>query len=516
MEIIDFFDHGVALAPDADCFVMGARSWSYRSVQAKTKQIAGAFARAGLPAGRKVAVLSPNDPEAFICVLGVLRAHMVWLPINPRYALADIGNLLESFDCSILFLHSSFASALADLRIRLPGLERIIAIDASFEGIPSFSEWIQDSPADCEIPAAAPEDVVVILPTGGTTGKPKGVMQAHRGFECYVASHLATMPQPGRPRYLVAAPMTHAAGFLSLPMFVRGGTVFIIESAKPRLVAEAIVEHCITDVFLPPTVIYMMLADPEIRSMKFDSLRYLLYGAAPMSVEKLREALTVFGPVLVQGFGQVEAMLLCTVLKPEDHFRDGSIADDIRLSSCGRPAPFVNVAVMADDGKLLDTDEVGEIVVRASNVMRGYYRNPEATAAASRYGWHHTGDVGYRDGQGYYHLVDRARDIIISGGLNIYPSEIEQVIWAHPAVQDCAVIGIPDDKWGEAVTAVVELKPEATVDDAELMALCKDKLGSIKAPKSIVYWPALPRSPVGKVLKREIRETFWRDREGRV
>jgi acyl-CoA synthetase (AMP-forming)/AMP-acid ligase II len=402
------------------------------------------------------------------------------------------------------------------LREALPRLRLIVGIDARAAGAVLLDDW-QGDPADWrDLGTWSPEDLAAIVASGGTTGSPKGIMQSHRGLASYVANHLATMPADTPPRYLVAAPMTHAAGLMCLPMLVRGGTVFVIDGAQPRAVADAIRRWAITDIFLPPTVIYTMLADPEIAAMTFPSLRYLLYGAAPMSVSKLREALALFGPVMVHGFGQMEAIMLCSVLAPADHYREGEIADDERLSSCGRPAPFVNLAIMAEDGTLLGPAEVGEIVVRGGNVMLGYFGDPEATAEASRFGWHHTGDLGYRDGEGFYHIVDRARDMIISGGFNIFPSEIEQHLWTHPAVSDCAVIGAPDEKWGEAVTAVIELKPGATVSAEELIALCRARLGSIKAPKRVEFWPELPRSAVGKVLKRQIRDRFWDGRQSRI
>lgn len=510
MEIIDYLDRGAELGPAASCFIMGERSWSYETVRMQTLKIASAISRDHWPAGAKVATLSPNDPRAFICVLGALRAHLVWLPVNPRNTVDDTIELLDAFDCEILFLHSDFEHALLSIRERLPRIRLIVAIDREFGGLHTVDSWLGDMEALAPNSApASTDDPVAIIATGGTTGRPKGVVQTHRCFETYVANHVTTMWQDGRPRYLVAAPMTHAAGFMCFPMLARGGTIVVLQNAQPETVAAAINEHQITDLFLPPTVIYMMLGHSVVRAAKFPSLKYLLYGAAPMSTEKLKEALQLFGPVLVQGYGQVEALMLCTVLMPDDHFIDGVVADDKRLSSCGRPAPFCNLAVMDEKGGLLSTGETGELVVRAGNVMKGYYKDPEATAEASRFGWHHTGDIGFRDADGYFHLVDRARDLIISGGFNIFPSEIEQVLWSHPCVQDCAVIGVPHEKWGEAVTAIIELKPGHSVSERELIALCKRRLGSIKAPKSVMVWEELPRSVVGKVLKRQIRDAFW-------
>jgi acyl-CoA synthetase (AMP-forming)/AMP-acid ligase II len=235
-----------------------------------------------------------------------------------------------------------------------------------------------------------------------------------------------------------------------------------------------------------------------------------------MSSEKLKEAIDVFGPVMAQTYGQAESPMLCTFLSPQEHQVSGNPVHEQRLASCGRATLLTQVAIMDDDGRLLDAGDRGEIVIRGNLVMKGYVNNPAATEEASRFGWHHTGDIGLMDSDGYVYIVDRKRDMIISGGFNIYPSEIEQVLWAHPDVQDCAVIGVPDDKWGEAVKAVVELKPGATTAPQDLLDFCRARLGGMKTPKSAEIWPELPRSPVGKVLKRDIRERFWAGQARRV
>ena len=230
-----------------------------------------------------------------------------------------------------------------------------------------------------------------------------------------------------------------------------------------------------------------------------------MYGAAPMSLDKLRRAIEVFGPVMHQGYGQTEAPGSIAFLRPGDHFVDGQIAPDSRLSACGLPAVTNAIAIKDDAGNALPSGESGEICVRGDIVMKGYYKAPEKTAEAIIDGWLHTGDIGHLDAEGFLHITDRKKDMIISGGFNVYPSEVEQVIWSHPAVLDCAVVGVPDDKWGEAVKAVIELKPGASADPEDIIALCKDRLGSVKAPKSVDFVTTLPRSPVGKVLKKDIR-----------
>ncbi len=235
-----------------------------------------------------------------------------------------------------------------------------------------------------------------------------------------------------------------------------------------------------------------------------------------MSVDKLREAIDVFGPVMAQCFGQAEIPLMCTYLSPQEHLVGDDASSLQRLASAGRATDGTSIAIMDDEGKFLHATERGEIVVRGALVTPGYFKNPSATNEAMMHGWRHTGDIGYLEDAGYLYIVDRKRDLIISGGFNVYPGEVEQVLWSHPAVQDCTVIGVPDQDWGEAVKAVVELRAECNATEAEMLAFCRDRLGSVKSPKTVEFWNELPRSSVGKVLKRDIRAKFWAGRERMV
>ena len=316
---------------------------------------------------------------------------------------------------------------------------------------------------------------------------------------------LMSYPFRPRPRYLALAPLTHAAGVLCFPVMTLGGEIVIMPKPDLTEFLALIERHRVTHTFLPPTLIYMLLDHPGLAGTDLTSLQCLWYGAAPMSAARLEEALTRIGPVLGQLFGQSEAPMMISTLAPAEHFRDdGSLATE-RLSSAGRPTPLTTVAIMDEEGRLLGRGERGEIVVRGSLVMAGYYKNPQASAEASRYGWHHTGDIGYLDDDNYLFIVDRAKDMIITGGFNVYSAEVEQVLLSHPAVQDCAVIGLPDDKWGERVTAVLQLRPGHAVTGDDVRAFVKERLGSVKAPKQVEIWPDLPRSKVGKVLKPEIK-----------
>jgi fatty-acyl-CoA synthase len=504
MPLTDYLDKGESLGADAACLTVGEGSLSYGQVQQMSWRIAQALDRSGVGAGDKVAILSANDPLAFSCVFGIARAGAVWCPINPRNEAIENRDLLDFFDCSCLIFQAAFAPLVEQILPDLPTLTTLVCLDRPSGSAMSFADWIKDATAD-PFESPTPDDLAMIVGTGGTTGKPKGVMLTGQNLETMSALTLIGYPFGGRPVYLALAPLTHAAGVLCFPIMALGGEIVVMP--KPDLTEFlALVEtHRVTHTFLPPTLIYMLLDHERLARTDLSSLQCFWYGAAPMSVARLAEAIDKIGPVMAQLFGQTEAPMMISTLAPAEHFNpDGSLAHG-RLSSAGRPAPLVTVAIMDNDGRLLSAGERGEIVVRSSLVMAGYYKNPEATEEASRFGWHHTGDIGYLDADNYLYIVDRAKDMIITGGFNVYSTEVEQVLMQHPAVRDCAVIGLPDDKWGERITAVVQAQPGQTIPPDHLEAFVKERIGSVKTPKQIEIWPDLPRSKLGKVLKNEIK-----------
>ena len=331
-------------------------------------------------------------------------------------------------------------------------------------------------------------------------------MLTTRNLETMTAITLMGYPFRGRPVYLALAPLTHAAGVLCFPVLASGGEVVVMPQPDLAGFLSLVESKQVTHTFLPPTLIYMLLGHPALETTNLTSLQCFWYGAAPMSATRLAEALTRIGPVMAQLFGQTEAPMMISMLPPAEHFNaDGSVAERL-LGSAGRPAPLVTVAIMDEAGRLCNPGERGEVVVRSSLVMAGYYRDPAATEQVSRYGWHHTGDVGYLTDDNYLFIVDRLKDMIITGGFNVYSAEVEQAVLEHPEVQDCGVIGLPDDKWGERVTAVVQLRPGRELTGEAIAAFVKARIGSVKSPKQVEIWPDLPRSKVGKVLKGEIKK----------
>ncbi|KWN61358.1 class I adenylate-forming enzyme family protein [Burkholderia ubonensis] len=517
MAIIDFFDRGWRIAPNGIAYIQGERSYSFQEIGELSCRIANGLLAAGFAKETKAAVWADNDVTAWGCALGLWRAGLAYIPVNGRSTPAENQYVLDAFDCEVLFFQQAFATAIDALRASLPKVKLWLCIDADLPWAPSLATWSAGQPSTMPFVDYDMDDVVTLSATGGTTGAPKGVMNTHRSFQTYFAQFMMACPYGAeRPVNLAAAPMTHTAGMMSLPCTARGGTVVVLPKPDPALLLGAIAKHRVTEFFLPPTVIYRLLDIPGIEKLDYSSLKYFLYGAAPMSVEKLKRAIEVFGPVMAGGYGQTEAPASIANMTPAEHFVDGKLASDERLSSVGRPNPLVRVEILNDRGEVLPQGETGEICVRGDLVMKGYYNAPDKTADTIVDGWLHTGDIGHLDADGYLHITDRKKDMIISGGFNVYPSEIEQVIWAHPAVQDCAVIGVPDDKWGEAVKAVVELNAGQSVSAEELVALCKEKLGSVKAPKSVDFVAALPRSTVGKVLKKDLREQYWQGRQRRI
>ena len=516
MRIIDFFDKGVHLYPANLALVEPGSKYSYSKAGEISHHVASAIRAHGYCKGARIGILAPNTNIAFLALLGALRAEAIWLPINPRNSVEANTDLLGRFEGELLFYHSYFEKEALEIKAQVAGIKELICLDRDTGAGQSLAAWTADHKTDFPDTDENPDDLFAIFPTGGTTGKPRGVMITHRNIETLYRNFWEAFTYRDNSRHLVVAPMTHSAGVLGFAHLARGGTNYMMASPDPEGILKAVQDYKITHYFVPPTVLYMMLALPNVRDYDQSSLQHLFVGAAPTSLDKLKEAIDVFGPVMSEAFGQTEAPASITVKAPWDYLdKDGNIIES-RLGSVGRPATFNRVALLDDDGIEVARNERGEICVKGDLVTPGYYKDPDATAEVRQFGWHHTGDIGVLDNDGFITIVDRKKDMIISGGFNVFPNEVEQVINGHPAVQDCAVIGVPDDKWGEAVKAVVQLKPAALLTEQALIAYTKSKLDSVKSPKTVDFSDDLPRSPVGKVLKTAIREKYWSGRDRAV
>jgi len=509
MNLIDFFDRSALLAPARPFIVFEGRVWSYRETDDRVRRIAHGLAGLGVKRETRCAVLSRNHPSSFTAFLGILKARAAWVPLNPGDGAEHATYLCEFFDVEVLFFHSEHADIADQIRANVPAIRVFICLDGPRDGCLDFESWLAAQSDAAIVNPWDPDAVCMVRGTGGTTGRPKGVMNTNRNFETTIANYLATLRFDRPPVYLAAPPLTHAPAIFASVTMALGGTMVIHRKFDASATLDAIEKHRVSFLYLPPTAMYALLSLPGARGRDYASLRHFVYGAAPAAAAKVREAIDIFGPVMTQAYGQTEVPTSVAIMPPWALNDDKGRLIEKRLESCGLPTPFARVALMDEQGEIVPVGSVGEVVVQGGLVMKGYHKNPEATAEVSRFGWHHTGDLAYQDADGFIYICDRKKEMIITGGFNVYPLEVEVVILSHPAVEDCAVVGVPDDKWGEAIKAVVELKPGRTVSGDELIAACKARLGSVKAPKSVDFIDVLPRSPVGKVMRKEVRRTYW-------
>ena len=509
MRIIDFFDSGVSLFPGNIAFIDGEERLTYAEASEATHRIAAALRGNGFEKGAKIGIYAPNSNIAFLALLGMMRAEGIWIPINPRNTVATNADLLDRFDGELILYHSMFEEFIPQMLKAAPRVRKAICIDRQSDTYPSLLPCFEGEAPHHEMGPGNDDELLALFPTGGTTGKSKAVLMTHRSIRTLFANYYAHYAYYDNSCHLVVAPMTHTAGVLGCMHFSRGGTNVIARKTEAGAILHNIEKYQVTHLFLPPTVLYMMLAHPDLHKYNYSSLRHFIVGAAPTSVEKLKEALAAFGPVMTESFGQAECPASITMKAPWDYLGPNGEINESRLQSVGRPGVFNIVTILDDNGRELPRGELGEICVKGDLVTPGYYQQPEATAEVRAFGWHHTGDLGIMDQDGFITLMDRKRDMIITGGFNVYPNEVEQVLARHPAIQECAVIGVPDQKWGESVKAIVLLKPQMPTTADELIELVRNELGAVKAPKTVDFVTDLPRSPAGKVMKKELRNRYW-------
>ena len=513
MRFIDYYEKGIARSTGRPAFIDGDVTHSWAEIDAMSARIAAGLLGLVRADDARVGVYSPNDARAFACVLGILRADLVWVPINWRNTVRANAHLLALTDCNILFYHSDFEDEARDLARAHEAEMQLICLDRDPGEGPGLSAFAE---THAPLPPARqdPDRLVALFPTGGTTGLSKAARWSHRTLAATCDAFWQCLPTEDPVVHLVAGPMTHAAGLLALDMMPAAPTHVILRTPDPQSILEAIERHRVTHLYLPPTLLYALLAHPDVGDYDVSSLRAMVLAAAPVAPEKLREAIAVFGPVICQSYGQAEAPMFLTFLSARDLAEAGENAPV--FASCGRETLQSRLAILGDDGVPLPDNARGEIAARGPLVFSGYHGNDEATAGALSNGWLLTGDIGFRDARGFFYIVDRRKDMIVTGGFNVYTAEVEQAVLAHPAVRDCAVFGVPDTKWGEAVKAVVELKPGAVFDPEGIIATVKAQLGPVQAPKSVDVWDELPRSGNGKILKRDIRDRFWTAHDRRV
>ena len=506
--------------PENLALVHGAKKLTYAQFNARVNRLANALYTLGIQQGDNVAVLQYNYPETLESIFACFKAGCGAVPINFRLHPKEFAFIIDHSEAKAVILSSEFNESIIGIRDRIPNAGYLITLSGAQGEILDYEKLLSMETDQFRDADVLPDDLAWLFYTSGTTGMPKGAMLTHRNLIAMAMNFYADICPGFGPDDVIlhAAPLSHGSGIYALPNIGKAATNVILASKSfdPDLIFKTIQEYRVTNMFAAPTMIKLMVESPAVDEYDHSSLRALNYGGAPMLVEDMKEAMAKLGPCLVQLFGQGESPMTITHLPHRDHLLNGNPEQMKRLSSAGFPRTDVEVKIFDSDDKELSPGETGEIVTRSDLVMKGYWRNPEATAETMKNGWLYTGDMGYMDKKGYLFIMDRSKDMIISGGENIYPREIEEVLVRHKAVREVAVIGVPDPQWGEAIKAVVALFPGRSATEEELIYFCKNNIASYKKPKSVDFVDELPKNNYGKILKRDLRAGYWKDKARKV
>lgn len=495
---------------DAPCIHLAGRVATYGEIRRRTSQLVQAQRSRGVQRGTRLAVLSKNRPEVLTNLTASLVNGCVITPLHPMGSLSDHAYVIgdAAIEC-LVFDAEYFTERARELRDQYPHLV-LLGFGPNDVGDDYLALADGFEPGPLEPPDVTPDDLCTIVYTGGTTGRPKGVLMPHRVWQAMTYIQIAEWEFPSEIRMAIATPLSHAAMSLVAPVLVSGGAFYVMDGFTPDGFFDLVEEHRITTTLIVPVMLYALQGHPRYRTADMSSMETIFYGASPMSPAKLAQAIGDWGPIFFQFYGQTEAPMVLAHMKKGEH----DLSRPERLASCGRPVPWMHVALLDADDRPVGPGESGEICTRGPLVMTGYKDLPQESAAALSGDWLHTGDVGRFDDDGFLYIVDRTKDMVITGGFNVFPREVEDVITTHPAVAMVMVIGVPDEKWGEAVKAVVVLQPGHEPSDGltgELQQLVKDAKGSQQAPKTVDYVDALPLTPVGKPDKKAVRARYWGD-----
>jgi acyl-CoA synthetase (AMP-forming)/AMP-acid ligase II len=508
--------HHAAQRPDAIALRFADRTTDYATFDAHANRVANALLDLGLKPGDRIAYVGKNSDYALELTLGAARAGVVFIPVIWRLAPPEVDGILEDSGAAALFVEPAFLDRAHAARER--GTPVIVMADATTDGALTFPAFRDAAPATPPPVDVTEDDVILQLYTSGTTGKPKGVMLTHANGIRQRAHQIAAgldwmLADPGDPT-IIAMPYGHIGGVgVALGAVNTGQELIIHAEYEPGAVLAAIQQHRVRRLFLVPAALGIMLRHPAAADADFSSIDTFMYGASPIPVELLKQGVARMGCGFAQVYGLTETWGSIVALPPEDHLP----GREAKMSAAGKALPGVELMILGEDGAPLPPNTIGEVAIRSPNNMLGYWNRPEETARALiGDGWLRTGDAGLLDEEGYLFIQDRIKDMIISGAENVYPAEVESAIYGHPAVADVAVIGVPDPKWGEAVKAIVVLKPGAAPDPDAIIAHARERIAGFKLPKSVDFIPELPRNPSGKILRRELREPFWAGHARRV
>jgi acyl-CoA synthetase (AMP-forming)/AMP-acid ligase II len=503
---------------DGIAFEFEGRQTTFAGFDIKTNRVANGLKALGVKPHERIAYLGKNSDLYFELLLGAIKANVVMAPVNWRLAAPEVAFIVEDCKAAVLFVGPEFVALVRNIKDRLPSVRAVITTEGGAPQWRDFTAWRDAQSADDPDVEISPKDIAIQLYTSGTTGKPKGAMLSHANFFNLVR----TGSEADKPDWnkwtsddvsLVAMPVFHIGGSgWGIMGLYHGAKGVIAREFDPTRVLDFFEQAGITKLFMVPAAMQFVVRQPRARSVDFSRLKYMLYGASPIPAALLKECIEVFKCGFVQMYGMTETTGTIVALPPEDHVEGSE-----RMRTAGKALPGVELAILDADGKPLPPGEVGEIATRSGSNMAGYWNLPEATASTLRKdGWLRTGDAGTMDKDGYLYIHDRIKDMIISGGENIYPAEVESALCDHPDIAEAAVIGIPDDKWGEAVKAIVVMKPGKTASAVDIINFTRERIAGYKTPRSIDFIEALPRNPSGKILRRHLRDPYWAGKERQV
>lgn len=515
MNTTDFLSIVTSICPDRVAIVFEGKRYTFNQLNNRANRLGNALSNLGVDKGDRLAVLQVNCNQCVETYFAAAKLGAIYVPLNFRAKGDELTYMLNSSEANTLFVGERYIDLVSSLTSELTSVKDFISIESKHHGLLYYEDMLLSSPAEEVVTEISDDDTTILLYTAGTTGLPKGVMLSHNSFAIYVLENVTPADLELEERNILTAPLYHVAGIQAMMAAIYGGRTLIMERQFEPVEWMLLVEtEKANRAMMVPTMLKQLMDHPDFGKHDLSSLQVITYGAAPMPLQVIKKAVDVFpGVSFINAFGQTETASTITTLGPEDHIITGSEEEREkklrRLASIGKPMADVEMKIVDDEGHELPVGQVGEIVARGPRVMTGYWKDEEKTEKTiDKEGWLHTGDMGYMDEDGYFFLAGRTTDMIIRGGENISPEEVEAVLHSHPKIEEAAVIGVRDEEWGEQPRAIVVVKPGEIATTDEIIEYCRARMSSFKRPRSVIFVSELPRNPMGKVLKRVLREQY--------